>query len=142
MKHSSSASTVHGGGKRRGGIARGLVDRVVVRVTVRHEAGWHSGPLAWGRLITARTRNACGTAGAAAFADAAIAWATRMLLADPAGVVARLAPHQFHSSSASRVTAGAAGFLTFTQQSARPERYSEPSRFDTMPSQPSAQACR
>ena len=32
------------------------------------------------------------------------------------------------------MTAGAAGFLTFTQQSARPERYSEPSRFDTMPS--------
>ena len=28
----------------------------------------------------------------------------------------------FHSSSASRVTAGAAGFWTFTQQSARPER--------------------
>jgi hypothetical protein len=29
---------------------------------------------------------------------------------------------QFHSSSASRFTAGAAGFLTFTQQSTRPER--------------------
>ena len=29
---------------------------------------------------------------------------------------------QFQSSSASRLTAGAAGFLTFTQQSARPER--------------------
>jgi hypothetical protein len=49
---------------------------------------------------------------------------------------------RFHSSSASRVTAGAAGFLTFTQQSARPERYGEPRRFDTMPSQPSAQAWR
>jgi hypothetical protein len=32
----------------------------------------------------------------------------------------------FHSSSASRVTAGAAGFLTFSQQSARPARYGEP----------------
>jgi hypothetical protein len=38
------------------------------------------------------------------------------------------------------VTAGAAGFLTFIQQSARPERYAEPMRFDTIPSQPSAQA--
>jgi hypothetical protein len=47
---------------------------------------------------------------------------------------------QFHSSSASRVTAGAAGFLTFSQQSARPDRYGDPSRFDTMPSQPSALA--
>ena len=36
------------------------------------------------------------------------------------------------------MTAGAAGFLTLTQQSARPERYAEPSRFDTNPSQPSA----
>jgi hypothetical protein len=34
----------------------------------------------------------------------------RMVLAYPAGVFARLALHQFHSSSASRVTAGAAGF--------------------------------
>ena len=45
---------------------------------------------------------------------------------------ARLAPseHQlFQSSSASRVTAGAAGFFTF-QQSVRPERYGDPSRFD------------
>ena len=47
---------------------------------------------------------------------------------------------QFQSSSASRVTAGAAGFLTFSQETARPERYGDPSRFDTMPSQPSAQA--
>ena len=30
----------------------------------------------------------------------------------------------------------AAGFLTFFQQSAQPERYGVPSRFDTMPSQP------
>ena len=37
-------------------------------------------------------------------------------------------------------TAGAAGFFTF-QQSARPERYGDPSRCDTMPSQPGAQAC-
>jgi hypothetical protein len=33
------------------------------------------------------------------------------------------------------VTAGAAGFLTFSQQSARPERYGDPRRFDTMPSE-------
>ena len=46
-----------------------------------------------------------------------------------------------HSSSASRATAGAAGFLTFSQRSVRPERYGEPRRFDTMPSQPRAQAC-
>jgi hypothetical protein len=45
------------------------------------------------------------------------------------------------SSSASRVTAGAAGFFTLSQQSARPGRYGDPRRFDTMPSQPSAQAC-
>jgi hypothetical protein len=50
--------------------------------------------------------------------------------------------HLLQSSSASRVTAGAAEFLTFTQQSARPERYSDPRRFETMPSQPSAQAWR
>jgi hypothetical protein len=55
---------------------------------------------------------------------------------------AGLADHasQFHSSSVSRVTAGAAGFLTFSQETTRPERYGDPSRFDTMPSQPSAQA--
>ena len=47
---------------------------------------------------------------------------------------------QFQSSSASRVTAGAVGFLTLIQQSARPERWGEPRRFDTLPSQPSAQA--
>jgi hypothetical protein len=49
----------------------------------------------------------------------------------------------FHdqSSSASRVTAGAVGFLTFIQSGERPDRYDEPSRLDTMPSQPSAQAC-
>ena len=46
------------------------------------------------------------------------------------------------SSSVSRVTAGAAGLLILTQQYAlRPGRYGDPSRFDTMPSQPSAQAC-
>ena len=46
-----------------------------------------------------------------------------------------------HSSSASRFTAEAAGFLTFSQCADRPARYGDPSRFDTMPSQPSAQAC-
>jgi len=42
----------------------------------------------------------------------------------------------FQSSSASRFTAGAFGFLTFTQFGERPERYGEPNRFDTVPSQP------
>ena len=41
------------------------------------------------------------------------------------------------SSSASRFTAGAAGFLIFSQSSTRPDRYGEPSRLDTIPSQPS-----
>ena len=45
------------------------------------------------------------------------------------------------SSSASRFTAGATGFLTLSQWSIRPERYGVPSRFETMPSQPMAQAC-
>src|SRR5215471_6772115 len=45
------------------------------------------------------------------------------------------------SSSASRLTAGAFGFLTFTQCDERPERYSEPTRLLTIPSQPSLQAC-
>jgi hypothetical protein len=45
------------------------------------------------------------------------------------------------SSSASRSTAGAAGFLRFWSQSReRPDRYAEPSRFDTIPSEPSLQA--
>ena len=46
------------------------------------------------------------------------------------------------SSSASRFTAGAAGFLILSQWSTRPDRYGIPSRFDTMPSHPSAQAWR
>ena len=49
-------------------------------------------------------------------------------------------PKVLQSSSASRVTAGAAGFLTLIQCSDRPARYDEPSRFETMPSQPSLQA--
>ena len=53
-------------------------------------------------------------------------------------LVPRLLPQ---SSSASRFTAGAAGFLILSQWLTRPERYGEPSRFDTMPSQPSAHAC-
>ena len=48
--------------------------------------------------------------------------------------------HVRHSSSASRFTAGALGFLTLSQSSDRPNRYGEPRRFDTMPSQPSLQA--
>jgi hypothetical protein len=46
--------------------------------------------------------------------------------------------HQTQYSSASRLTAGASGFLTLTQQSCRPGRYGDSSRFDTMPSQPIA----
>lgn len=42
----------------------------------------------------------------------------------------------------SRPSAGAAGFLILSQYSDRPERYGEPSRFDTIPSQPSLQAIR
>jgi hypothetical protein len=44
------------------------------------------------------------------------------------------------SSSASRLTAGAAGFLTLIQSFDRPGRYCEPRRLDTMPSQPSLRA--
>src|SRR6476660_9628096 len=62
-----------------------------------------------------------------------------LLLDDPRRREAALR-HLLQSSSASRVTAGAAGFLTFSQQSARPARYGEPRRFDTMPSQPSEQS--
>lgn len=39
------------------------------------------------------------------------------------------------SSSASRVSADGAAFLTFTQCVDRPDLYGEPNRFDTMPSQ-------
>ena len=49
-------------------------------------------------------------------------------------------PRVLQSSSASRFTAGAAGFLTLIQSFDRPNRYGEPSRFDTIPSQPSLQA--
>jgi len=35
----------------------------------------------------------------------------------------------------------ARGFLILTHCFDRPERYAEPRRFDTMPSQPSLQAC-
>ena len=56
---------------------------------------------------------------------------------------AALAPKGYfpQSSSASRFTAGAFGFLILSQSGERPERYVEPSRFDTIPSQPSLQAC-
>src|SRR5215813_7319590 len=47
-----------------------------------------------------------------------------------------------HSSSASRFTAGAAGFLNLSQCRMRPLTYGEPSRFDTMPLQPSLKAWR
>jgi hypothetical protein len=45
------------------------------------------------------------------------------------------------SSSASRFTADARGFLILSQCGERPERYAEPSRLETMPSQPSLHAC-
>jgi hypothetical protein len=41
---------------------------------------------------------------------------------------------------ASRLTAGACGFLLLIQCGERPERYCESLRFDTMPSRPSIQA--
>jgi hypothetical protein len=49
---------------------------------------------------------------------------------------------RLQSSSASRCTAGAAGFLLLIQSRERPERYGEPRRFETMPSRPSLQAWR
>jgi hypothetical protein len=61
---------------------------------------------------------------------------------DGRGLAAEHGLTRRQSSSASRRTAGAAGFFIFTQCLDRPDRYVEPSRFDTMPSQPSLQACR
>jgi hypothetical protein len=54
----------------------------------------------------------------------------------------RLARHLPPSSSPSRFTAGASGFLNFSQSLERPDRYCDPSRFDTMPSRPILQAWR
>ena len=45
------------------------------------------------------------------------------------------------SSSPSRFTAGTAGFLNFSQSGERPDRYRDPSRFETIPSSPILQAC-
>src|SRR5262245_7904777 len=45
-----------------------------------------------------------------------------------------------HSSSSSRLTAGAAEFFILSQSGERPERYGESFRFETMPSRPSLQA--
>jgi hypothetical protein len=42
--------------------------------------------------------------------------------------------HLLQSSSASRFTAGASGFLNFSQSGERPDLYREPRRFDTIPS--------
>src|SRR6478609_7218427 len=39
----------------------------------------------------------------------------------------------------SRFTAGACGFLNLSQSGDRPDRYRDPSRFDTMPSTPNLQ---
>ena len=54
------------------------------------------------------------------------------------GIPGRLRPPlvmrlPLQSSSASRRTAGAPGFLILTQWSTQPDRYGEPRRFDTMP---------
>ena len=57
------------------------------------------------------------------------------------GIVWPCAPHFVQSSSSTRFAAGADGFLILIQLSLRPVRYGEPRRFETMPSQPSAQAC-
>jgi hypothetical protein len=46
-------------------------------------------------------------------------------------------PPRPQSSSASRFTAGAAGFLLLSQCRERPDVWREPLRFDTMPSSPS-----
>ena len=40
------------------------------------------------------------------------------------------------SSSASRLTAGASGFLNFIRSGVRPDRYRDPSLFETIPSSP------
>ena len=48
--------------------------------------------------------------------------------------------HLPQSSSASRFTAGAFGFLNLSQSGDRPDLYREPSRFETVPSSPILQA--
>jgi hypothetical protein len=50
------------------------------------------------------------------------------------------ADHRPHSSSASRFTAGASGFLLLIQSGERPDLYRESFRFETMPSRPSLHA--
>jgi hypothetical protein len=54
--------------------------------------------------------------------QAATAESTRCLLRAAQQLRDGLANHRPQSSSASRLTAGAAGFFTFIQQSVRPER--------------------
>src|SRR5262249_60790163 len=53
-----------------------------------------------------------------------------------------LRPLLFHSSSASRFTAGAFAFFILSQSGERLLTYGESRRFDTIPSQPSLQAWR
>ena len=62
------------------------------------------------------------------------------------GIPGRLRPPlvvrlPLQSSSASRSTAGASGFLILSQWLTRPERWAEPRRFDTIPSHPREHAC-
>src|SRR4051812_16273481 len=61
----------------------------------------------------------------------------RMLPADTSSYFSYFA----QSSSASRRTAGASGFLNFSQSCDRPEWLRDPSRLDTIPSKPILQAC-
>jgi hypothetical protein len=47
-----------------------------------------------------------------------------------------------HSTSRARIIAGLSGFFALIQSREGPDRYEALSRFDTMPSRPSLQACR
>ncbi|MGA6944353.1 MAG: hypothetical protein WBZ27_20510, partial [Pseudolabrys sp.] len=55
-----------------------------------------------------------------------------------ADAFARDSRHRVHlqSSSASRFTAGASGFLNLSQSGERPDLYRDPRRFETIPSRP------
>jgi putative SOS response-associated peptidase YedK len=70
-------------------------------------------------------------------ANVAVLAQLRVMVIDRPGRRETALRHLPQFSWASRVTAGAAGFLTFIQQPVQPAWYGEPRRFDTMPSQPS-----
>jgi hypothetical protein len=130
----------------------GSVYRAFVAINHRPETSRHSRSLAILRVIAelARDSGTAARAGVRMIAPRLI----RVRLTDPSGITThaarcRLKPfgsgvargHDGQSSSSSRRTAAAAGFLVLSHWGDRPERYGEPSFFDTMPSQPSAQAC-